>query len=144
MVYIFHVEKGLTHILPMNIVVENVSVLKATLAVLTGIDIKRQVLLISGGDVLSNERKVGSYHAGTDTNPIFLFNAGVADVGGGISTSASASSAAGTLDASNSGDGATSRGNDAALSLDAVLNMPYNSSGIAARIQLAQGFRVSF
>ena len=33
-----------------------------------------QVLLISGGESLDNDEKVCKYNAGTDTNPIFLFN----------------------------------------------------------------------
>ena len=32
------------------------------------------MLLISGGESLDNEEKVCKYNAGTDTNPIFLFN----------------------------------------------------------------------
>lgn len=35
---------------------------------------EKQVLLISGGDALSNEELVAKYNAGTDTNPIFLFS----------------------------------------------------------------------
>lgn len=35
----------------------------------------RQVLLVSGGEcLLDSNSRVGSYAAGTDTNPIFLFN----------------------------------------------------------------------
>lgn len=34
----------------------------------------KQVLLISGGDSLEPAKKVCSYSAGTDTNPIFLFS----------------------------------------------------------------------
>lgn len=34
----------------------------------------RQVLLISGGEVLPPTARVCSYSAGTDTNPIYLFN----------------------------------------------------------------------
>lgn len=38
------------------------------------IPINKQVLLINGGYCLEDESKIGSYSAGTDTNPIFLFN----------------------------------------------------------------------
>ena len=31
-------------------------------------------MLISGGESLDNDEKVCKYNAGTDTNPIFLFN----------------------------------------------------------------------
>lgn len=34
----------------------------------------KQVLLISGGECLEDIAKVCSYSAGTDTNPIYLFN----------------------------------------------------------------------
>jgi len=38
------------------------------------IPVDRQVLLVSGGECLDSASRVCNYHAGTDTNPIFLFN----------------------------------------------------------------------
>lgn len=38
------------------------------------VPVQKQVLLISGGECLEDEAKICIYPAGTDTNPIFLFN----------------------------------------------------------------------
>ena len=52
----------------------SVNNLKAYLEKLCKIPCEKQVLLISGGQCLDPEKEVYSYTAGTDTNPIFLFN----------------------------------------------------------------------
>ncbi|KTF89188.1 hypothetical protein cypCar_00032441 [Cyprinus carpio] len=38
------------------------------------IAVQHQVLVVNGGECMVAERRVCSYSAGTDTNPIFLFN----------------------------------------------------------------------
>lgn len=51
------------------------STLKQAIAVKCQIPADKQVLLVSGGDSLDDECRVSQYSAaGTDTNPIFLFN----------------------------------------------------------------------
>lgn len=37
------------------------------------IPVSEQILLISGGERLEDNQRVGKYHTGTDSNPIFLF-----------------------------------------------------------------------
>lgn len=41
-----------------------------------GVLAEHQVLLMSGGESLESNARVCSYSAGTDTNPIYLFNQG--------------------------------------------------------------------
>ncbi|PNI42288.1 RB1CC1 isoform 8, partial [Pan troglodytes] len=38
------------------------------------IAIQHQVLVVNGGECMAADRRVCTYSAGTDTNPIFLFN----------------------------------------------------------------------
>lgn len=59
----------------MRLAMEKVSDLKKAIAARTDIPEDKQVLLISGGESLSNTQRVCSYSsAGTDTSPIFLFS----------------------------------------------------------------------
>ena len=52
-----------------------VQVLKQSIYTRTGIPVDKQALLLSGGETLFDDAKVSSYRsAGTETNPIFLFN----------------------------------------------------------------------
>lgn len=107
MVQIFHVEKGVTYHLPMSHTVENIAHLKTAIESKHGIDSKFQVLLISGGEALENDKKVGTYHAGTDTNPIFLFSTTNIDptTSGSIASgSGSSGSADSRLDSSSASD----------------------------------------
>lgn len=58
----------------MKLVTETVAYLKKTIAMKTDIPEDKQVLLISGGESLTNTQRICSYSsAGTDTSPIFLF-----------------------------------------------------------------------
>lgn len=50
------------------------SALKDQIEVKSKIPSDKQVLLISGGECLDPNKRVCSYSAGTDTNPIFLFS----------------------------------------------------------------------
>lgn len=44
-----------------------------------GIPKRDQVLLVSGGETLQSNARVGKYSAGTDTNPIFMFSRTISD-----------------------------------------------------------------
>lgn len=48
--------------------------LKETIERLHGIPVEKQVLLISGGEVLQPGTRVCSYSSGTDENPIYMFS----------------------------------------------------------------------
>ncbi|XP_070556941.1 RB1-inducible coiled-coil protein 1-like [Ptychodera flava] len=74
MLYIFLVDTGTMLNFDMNLAVESVSHLQAAIADECQIPVDKQVLLISGGENLDPAMRVCSYHAGTDTNPIFLFS----------------------------------------------------------------------
>ncbi|XP_063699943.1 RB1-inducible coiled-coil protein 1 isoform X2 [Culicoides brevitarsis] len=73
MLYVFHVDSGRMLTFDMNIAVESVQYLKGIIERHHAIPAKDQVLLVSGGETLQNNARVGKYSAGTDTNPIFLF-----------------------------------------------------------------------
>ncbi|XP_055341189.1 RB1-inducible coiled-coil protein 1-like isoform X2 [Paramacrobiotus metropolitanus] len=77
MLYVFWVERGIIITLNVDVAVDTVGNLKSVLSnpQRTGIPADSQVLLISGGDCLQDDKRVAHYQGtGTDTNPIFLFN----------------------------------------------------------------------
>ncbi|XP_060577554.1 RB1-inducible coiled-coil protein 1-like isoform X3 [Ruditapes philippinarum] len=74
MLYIFHVDTGTMMTFDMNLAMEKVINLQGVIARGCRISEDKQVLLISGGESLDPNAVVGKYHAGTDTNPIFLFS----------------------------------------------------------------------
>lgn len=74
MLYIFHVDTGTMMTFDMNLAMEKVTSLQGVIARGCRISEDKQVLLISGGESLDPNAIVGKYHAGTDTNPIFLFS----------------------------------------------------------------------
>lgn len=57
----------------MTYIVESVANLKKAIEVRCHIPASEQILLISGGERLEDTQRVGKYHTGTDSNPIFLF-----------------------------------------------------------------------
>ncbi|KAK9403312.1 RB1-inducible coiled-coil protein 1 [Crotalus adamanteus] len=57
-----------------ELAVQNVADLKQAIQNKYRIAIQYQVLVVNGGECMAADRKVCSYSAGTDTNPIFLFN----------------------------------------------------------------------
>ncbi|XP_053204356.1 RB1-inducible coiled-coil protein 1-like [Panonychus citri] len=78
--FVFQVDNGMTFTLDLNLSTETIQVLKQNIYVRTGIPIDKQALLLSGGETLFDDAKVSSYRsAGTETNPIFLFNKEVVD-----------------------------------------------------------------
>ena len=108
-----------------------------------------QVLLISGGESLDNEEKVCKYNAGTDTNPIFLFNlANIenANSGGGECDEAS-HAATGFADGfgphhGGDGDGGEVAAVAAALKekVESAARLPDIQNTVAVRASLAQEF----
>lgn len=74
MLFVFQVDTGTMMTFEMRLVMDTVANLKRAIAMQTNIAEDKQVLLISGGESLTNTQKVCSYSsAGTDTSPIFLF-----------------------------------------------------------------------
>ena len=74
MLYLFLVDSGTMVQLEIDVALDTVANLKGVIGRTCRIPPDKQVLLISGGESLDNEEKVCKYNAGTDTNPIFLFN----------------------------------------------------------------------
>ncbi|KAL3281810.1 hypothetical protein HHI36_005010 [Cryptolaemus montrouzieri] len=74
MLYVFHVETGNMMTLDMSLTTETVQTLKEYVEQILKIPADKQVLLISGGECLESTKRVCSYSAGTDTNPIYLFS----------------------------------------------------------------------
>ncbi|XP_065207804.1 RB1-inducible coiled-coil protein 1 isoform X2 [Planococcus citri] len=74
MLYIFYVDIAKCYTLDINLINETILHLKHVLEKNYDIPVTKQVLLINGGECLADDTKICFYPAGTDTNPIFLFN----------------------------------------------------------------------
>ncbi|KAJ8012199.1 hypothetical protein DPEC_G00066190 [Dallia pectoralis] len=72
--YVFQVNNGSTLTFDTELAVQTVSDLKHAIQAKYKIATQHQVLVVNGGECMVAERRVCSYSAGTDTNPIFLFN----------------------------------------------------------------------
>uniref|UniRef100_A0A8D0GXC9 RB1-inducible coiled-coil protein 1 n=1 Tax=Sphenodon punctatus TaxID=8508 RepID=A0A8D0GXC9_SPHPU len=72
--YVFLVNTGTTLTFDTELAVQNVADLKHAIQTKYKIAIQHQVLVVNGGECMAPERRVCTYSAGTDTNPIFLFN----------------------------------------------------------------------
>ncbi|XP_030624059.1 RB1-inducible coiled-coil protein 1 [Chanos chanos] len=72
--YVFQVNNGSTLTFDTELAVQTVSDLKHAIQAKYKIATQHQVLVVNGGECMAAERRVCSYSAGTDTNPIFLFN----------------------------------------------------------------------
>ncbi|KAJ8268113.1 hypothetical protein COCON_G00132850 [Conger conger] len=72
--YVFQVNNGSTLTFDTELAVQTVSDLKHAIQVKYKIATQHQVLVVNGGECMVADRRVCSYSAGTDTNPIFLFN----------------------------------------------------------------------
>ncbi|XP_041101893.1 RB1-inducible coiled-coil protein 1-like [Polyodon spathula] len=72
--YVFQVNNGTTLTFDTELAVQTVADLKHAIQVKYKIATQHQVLVVSGGECMVADRRVCSYSAGTDTNPIFLFN----------------------------------------------------------------------
>lgn len=74
MLHVFHVDSGRMMTFDMSLALESVDNLKRYVQEEFKIAADKQVLLISGGECLDPNKRVCSFSAGTDTNPIFLFS----------------------------------------------------------------------
>ncbi|KAM8839793.1 RB1-inducible coiled-coil protein 1 isoform 1-T2 [Synchiropus picturatus] len=72
--YVFQVLNGSTLTFDTDLAVQTVLELKNAIHAKYKIAIQHQVLVVNGGECMAAERRVCSYSAGTETNPIFLFN----------------------------------------------------------------------
>ncbi|XP_004838144.1 RB1-inducible coiled-coil protein 1 [Heterocephalus glaber] len=72
--YVFLVNTGTTLTFDTELTVQTVADLKHAIQSKYKIAIQHQVLVVNGGECMSADRRVCTYSAGTDTNPIFLFN----------------------------------------------------------------------
>ncbi|CAD5121297.1 DgyrCDS9826 [Dimorphilus gyrociliatus] len=74
MLYVFMVNYGVFYTFEMEYLYQNVSALQEAIARRLKIEVSKQVLIISSGQVLSPKTKLVKYGAGTDTSPIYLFS----------------------------------------------------------------------
>ncbi|KAJ3595089.1 hypothetical protein NHX12_004394 [Muraenolepis orangiensis] len=72
--YVFQVNNGSTLTFDTELAVQTVLDLKHAIQVKYKVATQHQVLVVNGGECMAADRRVCSYSAGTDTNPIFLFN----------------------------------------------------------------------
>uniref|UniRef100_A0A8C5MH81 RB1-inducible coiled-coil protein 1 n=1 Tax=Leptobrachium leishanense TaxID=445787 RepID=A0A8C5MH81_9ANUR len=72
--YVFLVNTGTTFAFDTELAVQTVNDLKHAIQAKYKIAVQNQMLVVNGGECMAPERRVCSYSAGTDTNPIFLFN----------------------------------------------------------------------
>lgn len=121
MLYIFYVDTGSTITFDIKLALQSVSELKEAIERECGVLTEDQVLLMSGGESLESEARVCSYSAGTDTNPIYLFN------------KASINSSVPPIPSIDYGSDV-----DLQSQIDASSAMPATYQTIVARAQLAQ------
>lgn len=72
--YVFLVNTGTTLTFDTELAVQTVADLKHAIQTKYKISVQQQILVVNGGECMAPDRRVCSYSAGTDTNPIFLFN----------------------------------------------------------------------
>lgn len=72
--YVFLVNTGTTLTFDTELTVQTVADLKHAIQSKYKIAVQHQVLVVNGGECMTADRRVCTYSAGTDTNPIFLFN----------------------------------------------------------------------
>ncbi|XP_038161737.1 RB1-inducible coiled-coil protein 1 [Cyprinodon tularosa] len=72
--YVFQVNNGSTLTFDTDLAVQNVLELKHAIYAKYKVAVQHQVLVVNGGECMAADRRVCSYSAGTETNPIFLFN----------------------------------------------------------------------
>ncbi|XP_041045462.1 RB1-inducible coiled-coil protein 1 isoform X1 [Carcharodon carcharias] len=72
--YVFLVNTGTTLTFDTELAVQTVADLKHAIQTKYKIATQHQVLVVNGGECMVADRRVCSYSAGTDTNPIFLYN----------------------------------------------------------------------
>lgn len=73
MLHIFHVDRGQMLTLDIQFAMQTVRNLQSAIRQFTSVPENKQILMISGGEVLDTAQRVAKYSgAGTETNPIFL------------------------------------------------------------------------
>ncbi|KAM4728381.1 RB1-inducible coiled-coil protein 1 [Anableps anableps] len=72
--YVFQVNNGSTLTFDTDLAVQTVLELKHAIQAKYKVAVQHQVLVVNGGECMAADRRVCSYSAGTETNPIFLFN----------------------------------------------------------------------
>uniref|UniRef100_A0A4W3JZ02 RB1-inducible coiled-coil protein 1 n=1 Tax=Callorhinchus milii TaxID=7868 RepID=A0A4W3JZ02_CALMI len=72
--YVFLVNTGTTLTFDTELAVQTVADLKHAIQAKYKIATQHQVLVVNGGECMVADRRVCNYSAGTDTNPIFLYN----------------------------------------------------------------------
>ncbi|XP_069777605.1 RB1-inducible coiled-coil protein 1 isoform X2 [Narcine bancroftii] len=72
--YVFLVNTGTTLTFDTELAVQTVADLKHAIQAKYKIATQHQVLVVNGGECMVADRRVCSYSAGTETNPIFLYN----------------------------------------------------------------------
>ncbi|MEQ2231748.1 hypothetical protein ILYODFUR_003845 [Ilyodon furcidens] len=72
--YVFQVNNGSTLTFDTDLAVQTVLELKHAIQAKYKTAVQHQVLVVNGGECMAADRRVCSYSAGTETNPIFLFN----------------------------------------------------------------------
>ncbi|XP_064486648.1 RB1-inducible coiled-coil protein 1-like isoform X1 [Ornithodoros turicata] len=123
MLYVFRVDTGKMMTFDMNHALESVEHLKGVIAQECDVSPDKQVLLVSGGESLHPAAAVGRYSAGTDTNPIFLFNRAAIESEVPLQSSEHQLSY-----------------RDMREEVDAALTLPPAYNTVVARTQLAQEF----
>ncbi|XP_019617863.1 PREDICTED: RB1-inducible coiled-coil protein 1-like [Branchiostoma belcheri] len=123
MLYVFLVDTGIMLTFDMSLALQPVNVLQQEVARSLCVPADKQVMLISGGDMLESKSRVCSYSAGTDTNPIFLFSK---------VTIESAVPPSPSVDLGSD--------SDPRLQVEGCLNMPATYETVVARAQLALQF----
>nr|XP_032825790.1 RB1-inducible coiled-coil protein 1-like [Petromyzon marinus] len=72
--FVFLVNTGATLTFDTELALQTVAELRQAIQTKYRVGVQHQVLVVSGGECLAGDRRVCSYSAGTDTNPIFLFS----------------------------------------------------------------------
>ncbi|XP_043264835.1 RB1-inducible coiled-coil protein 1 isoform X1 [Colletes gigas] len=129
MLYIFHVDTGTTITFDIKLALQTVSQLNEAIERECGVHSAHQVLLMSGGESLELNTRVCSYSAGTDTNPIYLFNKAAIE---------SHQPPAPSIDYGSEKTGDHQKDVDLQSQIDASLAMPATYQTLVARAQLAQ------
>ncbi|XP_076634398.1 autophagy-related 17 isoform X3 [Colletes latitarsis] len=129
MLYIFHVDTGTTITFDIKLALQTVSQLNEAIERECGVHSAHQVLLMSGGESLELNTRVCSYSAGTDTNPIYLFNKAAIE---------SHQPPAPSIDYGSEKTGDHQKDVDLQSQIDTSLAMPATYQTLVARAQLAQ------
>lgn len=133
MLYVFLVNSGSMLTLDMQLALGSVDALKRHISEQCDLPADKQVLLISGGEWLDGSARVGSFPAGTDTSPIFLFSK-VAAVGAECTLPCSRATLSTDVLSGDTAD----EDEDVEAQVSGALALPSSYSTVVSRSQLAQ------